>query len=492
MITRFPPSPTGFLHIGGVRAALYNWLYARRHGGRFVLRIEDTDTERSEERFTQDILACMKWLGLTWDGDITFQSRRFDVYLAAAERLVSEGKAYRCTCSPEDVEKMRERAQADGKKPRYDGTCREKGVSKDVPHVIRVKLPLDGAVEFRDRVRGEIRWENSELDDFVIVRSNGTPTYNLVVVVDDADAGITLIARGDDHINNTPKQIHLYRFLGKEPPEFAHLPMILGPDKKKLSKRHGDVSANFYRGEGYLPEAMLNFLVRLGWSHGDQEIFTPEEMIEHFDFDHVQKSAAVFNAEKLLWLNGEHIKRAAPERLALIVKDDFAEHFSSPALERVNTAIGRELVRQMQPKRRTMKEFAEELVPLCTPGAVEVDTAPLKWNKKPDLKEPLKNAVRNIRRDLTAKMQDQKPVSRPGADAAWGTSPSLGDAGMGHEAVEAFLKQSAETHGVKLGDLTQPMRLTITGRMQSLGLFDLLPVLPWDVVDARLGKVDEL
>ena len=242
--TRFPPSPTGFLHVGGGRTALYNWLYARRFGGSFFLRIEDTDTERSEERFTQDILASMKWLGMGWDGEVMFQSKRFDIYRRAAEDLVRKGNAYRCYCSEDEVEKMRETAAASGAKPRYDGRCRGR---RDVPpgnptYVIRAKLPLEGATEFSDLVRGPIKWENSELDDFVIVRSNGVPTYNLVVVVDDVEMEITHIIRGDDHINNPPKQIHLYRFLDFPVPDFAPLPMILGPDKKKLSKRHGDVS----------------------------------------------------------------------------------------------------------------------------------------------------------------------------------------------------------------------------------------------------------
>lgn len=382
---------------------------------------------------------------------------------------------------------------AAGKKPMYDRRCREKGLNPPAgtPFVIRAKVPLSGHVEFTDLIRGTIRVENEEIDDFVLIRSNGAPTYNLSVVVDDVFSKMTHIIRGDDHINNTPKQIHLYRYLNYSIPLFAHLPMILGPDKKKLSKRHGSVSVNAYRADGYLPEAMLNFLARLGWSHGDQEVFSAQELKDFFTFDHVQKSPAVFNMEKLLWLNGAHIRTAKPERLVSIVIEDFSEHFSGNAqsLERAKSPLGAQLVALIQPKVKTIKELTELLVPLCTPGVVEVDPKELKWNKDANLKSASKAAVVHIVDDLSKKVAG---VSSQRADTAWGKSPSLSEVGMNHEGVDAYLRQIGERHGVKLGDLTQPMRLVVTGRMVSVGLFDLMAILPWDLVEARLKKTAEL
>ncbi len=493
---RFAPSPTGFLHIGGVRAALFNWLYARNHGGTFLLRIEDTDLERSEERYTSDILASLKWLGLTWDEEPIYQSKRLGVYREKAHELVAKGDAYWCTCSEADVEKMREKAIAEGKKPMYDRRCRDKKLpapKAGEPAVIRVKIPLDGYVEFNDLIRGPIRIENTEIDDFVIVRSNGAPTYNLSVVVDDVHSRMTHVIRGDDHINNTPKQIHLYRDLNYPVPDFAHLPMILGPDKKKLSKRHGAVSANLYRADGYLPETMLNFLARCGWSHGDQEVFTIEEMIKYFSFDHVQKSSAVFNAEKLLWLSGEHIRKADSKRLAGIVAEDFADYFKAPArIDRVQTDLGAKLVSFIQAKVKTVKEIAEQVVPLCTPGAIEVDASGLKWQKDANLKAPLQSAVKEATAYFAGKIASAPAVKRSGADAAWGSSPALADAGVSPQDIDAYLRQVGEKHGVKLGDLAQPMRLTVTGRLVSAGLFELLSVMPWDMIEPRLAKVAAL
>lgn len=490
---RFAPSPTGFLHIGGVRAALFNWLYAKKHQGKFLLRIEDTDLERSEERFTQDIMASMKWLGLTWDEEVIFQSKRLDVYLKKAEELLAQGHAYKCYCTEQEVEAMREKAMKEGARPQYDRTCRD---IKSPPegrtqYVIRAKIPLEGHVEFEDLIRGPIRVENTEIDDFVLIRSSGAPTYNLSVVVDDVHSRMTHILRGDDHINNTPKQIHLYRFFEFPIPKFAHLPMILGADKKKLSKRHGAVSAHAYRADGYLPETMLNFLARLGWSHGDQEVFTRDEMIQYFSFDHVQKSSAVFNMEKLLWLNGEHIRRSSAERLRSVILEDYAHHFSDVALQRLKTPLALELVRLVQPKVKLMKEMAEQLVPLCTPGAVEVDASGLKWNKDNNLKVATQAAVKHALDLLGQKMSNARS-DRSTENQAWGGAPTLADAGMQSSDIDSFLRQIGEQHGVKLGDLTQPMRLTVTGRMVSVGLFDLLPHLPWDLVEARLRKVQEI
>jgi glutamyl-tRNA synthetase len=490
---RFAPSPTGFLHIGGVRAALFNWLFARQHGGQFLLRIEDTDLERSEERFTQDIMTSMKWLGLTWDEEPLFQSQRLDLYRKKAEELIEQGHAYRCFCTEAEVESMREKAMAEGKKPQYDRRCREKKLAhSDKPYVIRAKIPLDGGVEFHDLIRGTIRFENADIDDFVLIRSNGAPTYNLSVVVDDVASRMTHILRGDDHINNTPKQLHLYQFFKYPVPLFAHLPMILGPDKKKLSKRHGAVSANAYRADGYLPEALLNFLARLGWSHGDQEIFTIQEMIQYFSFDHVQKSSGVFNMEKLLWLNGSHIRAASSDRLVEIVTDDYSNHFSPAAIERARTTLGSQLVSLIQQKVKLLPELVEQLVPLCTPGVVEVDPTGLKWEKDPNLKVAIKAAVKHAIELFEKKLEAAPATQRSGKDVAWGSSHSLADAGIGHTDVDAILRQVSEQHGVKLGDLAQPVRLTVTGRLVSAGLFELISILPWDVVQPRLKKVETL
>ncbi len=496
---RFAPSPTGFLHIGGVRAALFNWLYARKHQGQFILRIEDTDLERSEDRFTQDIQASMKWLGLNWDEEPLFQSQRLEIYRQRAEELIATGHAYRCYCTEAEVEKMREIAMKEGKKPQYDRRCRDrKDHPVGQPHVIRAKIPLDGSVEFMDLIRGSIRFENTDIDDFVLIRSNGAPTYNLSVVVDDVHSKMTHILRGDDHINNTPKQMHLYQFFKYPVPQFAHLPMILGADKKKLSKRHGAVSANAYRAEGYLPAALLNFLARLGWSHGDQEVFTIDEMIQFFSFDHVQKSSAVFNTEKLLWLNGEHVRKASPERLVKIVIDDYSDLFGSLALRRASSPLGVQIAALIQPKVKLMKELADQMVPLCTPGAIEVDPSGLKWNKDAALKAATQAAVKHALKIFEQRVVDaldkaQTTELRSDLDhEAWGSAPSLSQVGMDHADVDALLRQVSEQHGIKLGDLAQPMRLVITGRLVSAGLFELLAILPWDIVSARLSKVEHL
>jgi glutamyl-tRNA synthetase len=489
--TRFAPSPTGFLHIGGVRTALYCFLYAKRHGGQFLLRIEDTDLERSEQRFTDDIMASMKWLGLTWDEEPIYQSKRMDIYRKKTEGLVASGHAYRCYCTEAEVEAMRVKATAAGKRPQYDRTCREKNLphKEGTPYVFRAKVPLDGYVEFEDLIRGKIRVENTEVDDFVLIRSNGAPTYNLSCVIDDVESRMTHIIRGDDHINNTPKQIHLYRFFKFDQPFFAHLPMILGSDKKKLSKRTHAVSTNQYRVDGYLPGALLNFLVRLGWSHGDQEVFTMEEMIQHFGFDHVQKAGAVFNTEKLQWLNGEHIRRATPEGMQKVVVEDYSDLFGSH-LARVKAPLATKLVALIQPKVKFAKEMAEQLVPLVTPGAVEVDPSQLKW-KDPAAKPSVLAAVGATADLLSQKINSAGPGAlkeRSGADRAWGNVPSLGDIGMGHTEIDAFLRQVCETRGIKLGDIAQPMRLAVTGRVVSAGLFEVLATLPWDVVEPRLRK----
>jgi glutamyl-tRNA synthetase len=472
---RFAPSPTGFLHIGGVRTALFNYLYAKKHQGKFLLRIEDTDTDRSEQRFTDDILSSLKWLGMEADEPILYQSRRLQVYQALADDLISKGLAYRCTCTEAEVEASREQMIREGKKPMYARTCREKNQpAGNRPFAIRAKFPLSGTTEFTDMIRGGISFPNEDLDDFVMIRSNGVPTYNFVVVVDDVEMKISHVIRGDDHINNTPKQIFLYEALSAAKPLFAHLPMILGQDKKKLSKRNGETSTNAYRDQGYLPEALLNFLVRLGWSHGDQELFSMEEMIRLFNLENVQVSGAVFNTEKLLWIAGEHMKKADPGRLAGILKSDFRSAFSGQSFGELDSVYALKLIPHLQPKVKLVAELAGQLDPLLDSGVRPVDSGSLKWNKDEVQKTKIKDAIAGLMKEFEEKIGK-------------GPFVSLSECGVDHAAVDGTLRASCERFGLKLGDLTQPMRLFVTGHpASSIGLFDLLPLMPWKTVSARL------
>ena len=355
IITRFPPSPTGYLHIGGARTALFNWLFARHHKGKFILRIEDTDKVRSKKEYVEDIIEGLKWLGLNWDEGPYFQSERLNIYKEHIERLLSEGKAYYCHCSPEELERKRQKALAQGKKPRYDGTCRYKNLPPKPGAVVRFKSNLAGETILNDLIHGPIIFNNAELDDWIIQRSDGTPTYNFVVVVDDALMGITHVIRGDDHINNTPKQLQLYQALGYKPPQFAHVPMILGPDKSKLSKRHGASSILEYREKGFLPQALVNFLVRLGWSYGDQEIFSLEELIEKFDISRIGKSPAIFNFEKLLWLNAHYIKELKDENLAELLIPFLNKKNYPPTPKDYVIKV----VRTLNTRAKTLEEMAE-------------------------------------------------------------------------------------------------------------------------------------
>jgi glutamyl-tRNA synthetase len=329
---RFAPSPTGYLHVGGARTALFNWLLARKLGGTFILRIEDTDVARSTEESVNAILEGMQWLGLDWDEGPFFQSDLFPVYREYVRKLLDQGNAYRCYCTAEELEAKRELAMAEGRKPKYDGTCR--GLAGEIPgkpFAVRFRAPRDGVTAFDDLVKGHISFNNEELDDLIIQRSDGTPIYNFTVVIDDATMRVSTVIRGDDHISNTPRQILLYQALGFPVPRFAHVPMILGSDKARLSKRHGATSVMAYRDMGYLPEAMVNYLVRLGWSHGDDEIFSREELIEKFTVEAIGKSAGVFNPDKLLWLNAHYIKTGDPSRLAELLLPFLRERGVDPA-----------------------------------------------------------------------------------------------------------------------------------------------------------------
>jgi glutamyl-tRNA synthetase len=356
VVTRFAPSPTGMLHVGGVRTALFSWLYARRMGGKFILRVEDTDRERSTEEAVRVILEGMAWLQLDADEGPYYQTQRFDRYKEVIRRMLAEGTAYHCYCTKQELDEMREQQVARKEKPRYTGICRDRTTPREgVQPVVRFRNPADGAVVVQDLVHGAVTFQNTELDDLIIARSDGTPTYNFCVVVDDMDMGVTHVIRGDDHLNNTPRQMNMLMALGAKPPVYAHVPMILGPDGAKLSKRHGAVSVLQYEEEGYLPDALLNYLVRLGWSHGDQEIFTREEMIAAFDIHDVNKAASAFNPEKLLWLNQQHMMRAEPASLVPYLQSQL----SLLGLHSDDKQLVEGVIVAQRERAKTMKEMAQ-------------------------------------------------------------------------------------------------------------------------------------
>jgi glutamyl-tRNA synthetase len=452
---RFAPSPTGYLHIGGVRTALFNWLYARHAAGVFILRIEDTDRERSTPEAIRAILDGLSWCGLDWDEGPYYQTERLDLYRSAVDRLLAAGRAYYCTCTPETLEAERRRALAEGRKPMYPGTCRGRSGRPAGPHAIRFVAPQTGATTVDDLIKGPVSFDNAELDDLVIQRSDGWPTYNFAVVVDDADMRITHVVRGDDHLANTPRQIAIYEALGLPRPRFGHVSMIMGPDRQKLSKRHGATAITEYRDMGYLPEAMDNYLVRLGWSHGDQEIFSLDEMIRLFDWPAVGKSAAVFNPEKLLWVNHQWIKRADPERLARLLV---------PLLEErgFRVAVGPDLVRIV----RSLQERSKTLVEMADFGAfyfrdaVEYDPKAAEKHLTPTVLEPL--------RELIGRLE---------AAAA---------GGFAAPAIERAFEAVIGPRGMKLGALAQPARVAVTGTTISPGIFDTLEALGPERSLARL------
>ncbi len=463
MRVRFAPSPTGFLHIGGARTALFNWLYARHHSGTFILRIEDTDRTRSTEEYIDAIIEGMKWAGLDWDEGPFRQTDRFDVYRSYVSRLVEEGKAYHCYCSPEELEARRKEALAQGRTPKYDGRCRnlKEPVFGRTP-AVRFRMPQEGHTVVDDMIRGKVEFENSQLDDLIILRSDGTPTYNFTVVVDDVDMRITHVIRGDDHLNNTPKQMQLYSAFGYPIPKFAHLPMILGADKTRLSKRHGATSVMAYHEMGYLPDALINYLVRLGWSYGDQEMFTREELIKYFTFENVGSSAAVFNPEKLLWLNQQYIIASNPERLADLVVPFL--------LKEKIIAEGRQLdmnwlsmaVKTLQERAKTLVELAKSLRYYIV-EYVEYD-------------EKAKNKFLNEKslllfKDLKAGLESLPEFS--------------------HRELEMLFKAIIEKHGVKLGALAQPVRVAMTGGAESPGIFEVLEVVGKEKTIKRLDRAIE-
>ncbi len=430
--TRFAPSPTGYLHVGGVRTALFSWLYARKQGGQFILRIEDTDRERSTEASVNAILEGMAWLDLSPDEGPFYQTQRFDRYRQVIEQLLDQGHAYYCYCSKARLENLRAEQMAHKQKPRYDGHCRhlDSPPSTDVKPVIRFKNPKIGQVVVKDLIKGTVVFDNSELDDLIIARADGTPTYNLTVVVDDWDMRITHVIRGDDHLNNTPRQINILEALGATIPQYAHVSMILGNDGQRLSKRHGAVSVMNYKDEGYLPESLINYLVRLGWSHGDQEIFSRQEMITLFDINAIHSSSAAFNSDKLLWLNQQYIKNGLPEKLASDLR------FQCEQLN-IDTTQGpplAEVVKAQAERAKTLKEMAQNSRYFFG-DTVEFDNKAVRKHLKPAIHTPLSDLCERLER-LTE----------------WNA-----------EDIHAIVHKVAEHYELKLGKIAQPLRVAVTG-----------------------------
>jgi glutamyl-tRNA synthetase len=453
--TRFAPSPTGYLHIGGARTALFSWLYARKMGGTFVLRIEDTDLERSTEASVQAILQGMEWLNLDYDEGPYYQTHRFDRYRAVIAQLVEQGDAYYCTCSRERLEKLREQQMADKQKPRYDGCCRDKNLPATADAVVRFRTPLEGEIVIDDAVKGRVVINNNELDDLIIARSDGVPTYNLTVVVDDWDMKITHVIRGDDHLNNTPRQMHILKALGASLPVYAHVPMILGADGSRLSKRHGAVSVMQYYEDGYLPEALLNYLVRLGWSAGDQEIFTRDEMIELFDVSAINKSASTFNPEKLKWLNQHYIKT--------LDVTDIAERLQY-YLQKigVNTAGGSDLIKVLeiyQERCSTMVELAQDIA-FIYQDFTEYDSKLADKQFKPEAKPILQTVGKAL-----AEVTDWRA-----------------------ETLHHAITHVVEALEVGFGKVGQPLRLALTGHGRAPGIDVTLELLGKEKSLARVAQ----
>jgi glutamyl-tRNA synthetase len=449
VVVRFAPSPTGFLHIGGARTALFNWLFARHHGGAFRLRIEDTDRVRSTPEAVAAIIDGLKWLGLSWDDEIVYQSARAPRHTEIARQLLAVGRAYKCYCTPAELEAMREQARTERRSVRYDGTWRDRDPSEappGVPPVIRLKAPQEGSTTIRDRVQGDVTVVNSELDDLIILRADGSPTYNLSVVVDDHDMTVTHVIRGDDHLNNAFRQTQIYRALDWPVPEFAHVPLIHGPDGSKMSKRHGAVGIDAYRELGYLPEAMCNYLMRLGWSHGDDEIISNEQAIAWFGLDGVGRSPARFDFAKLDNLNGHYIRVAANERLSDLVADRLENVLGKPLSEPLRVRLLRATPElKMRPK--TLAELAANSLFLVKPRPIGADEKAAKL---------LTPAGRNLLRALLQRL----------GRSAWHTS-----------ALEECVREFAAENGIKLSSVAQPLRAALTGSTASPGIFEVMEVL---------------
>jgi glutamyl-tRNA synthetase len=455
--TRFAPSPTGFLHVGGARTALFSYLFARKHGGAFVLRIEDTDLERSTAESVNAIMEGMTWLGLDYDEGPFFQTDRFDRYHQVIDDLLEKGLAYRCDCPKDRLERLRDKQMAAKVKPRYDGHCRGRDIDSEQPHVIRFKNPVDGSVVVEDMIRGRMAFANAELDDLILRRSDGSPTYNLTVVVDDADMGISHVIRGDDHVNNTPRQMNILKALGQEPPRYAHVPMILGPDGSRLSKRHGAVSVVAYRDQGYLPEALLNYLVRLGWSHGDQEVFSVEEMIELFDIAEVNKSASTFNSDKLDWLNQHYIQHGDPKHIARLLSPQMG-HLD------IDPAQGPDLVDVVSAQGARAKTLVDlaEISAFCYRDFEAFDEAAAKKHLRPVARDGLSRMRAAL--EMLA-LEDWEP-----------------------ETLHHVVERVAGELGVNMGKVAQPLRVAVVGRAASPGIDITLQLVGKEATLRRIDK----
>ncbi|HVN25166.1 MAG TPA: glutamate--tRNA ligase [Syntrophorhabdales bacterium] len=454
--TRFAPSPTGQLHIGGARTALFNWLFARHHKGKFVLRIEDTDRERSRDEYTHGILDGLAWLGIENDEGPFFQSTRMDLYKEYALRLLQEGHAYRCYCTAEQLEEKRKRALKEGQKPSYDRTCRERTHEEPgKPYVIRFKTPLSGTVGFDDLVRGEINFRCDELDDLVILRTDQTPTYNFTVVVDDALMGITHIIRGDDHINNTPRQIVMYEALKFAVPRFGHVPLIHGKDRARLSKRHGATSLLEYKEDGFLPEALMNYLARLGWAHGDDEIFSKEELIEKFDLPNVGKSPAIFDMDKLLWLNDHYMKTLPVE----VIADRLTPFIVARGHAAPEGATLVRIIRNLLGRAKTLKEMAQ-MAGFFFGEEIEYEPSARAKFLTEAARPILERFLGDFRQLSTLDEADQR----------------------------SLIESIARDYGKKLVDIVQPIRVALTGKSVSPGIFEVIGILGKDVVEKRMER----
>ncbi len=451
--TRFSPSPTGALHLGGAHTALFNWLFARHHGGVFILRIEDTDVERSQARFTEEIMESLRWLGLDWDEGPYYQSQRLPIYQDYIERLLAAGAAYYCDCDPEDLETRRKAALARGDKPRYDGRCRERGLPPGPKSAVRFKTPKEGITGWDDRIKGPIAFENQELDDLVIRRADGIPTYNFAVVVDDITMGVTHIIRGDDHISNTPRQIVIYRALGVEPPLFAHMPLMLGKDRTKLSKRHGALPVLAYRDRGILPQALNNYLARLGWSHGDQEIFSMEELIRYFSLEHVGKAPGIHDDEKLLWLNSHYLKETPPATLGRLLLPFLAQEGIASA----DVAKAAAVAATLSKRAKTLAEMAK--------AASFYYEDPRPYDEKAA---------------GTFLTREAAPVLAACARRLERATE------LTEETLTRLLQDLAQETGRKLVEVAQPLRVALTGKTISPSLTELIPILGVEETRRRL------
>jgi glutamyl-tRNA synthetase len=460
VVVRFAPSPTGFLHIGGARTALFNWLFARHHGGKFLLRIEDTDRLRSTPEAVAAIIDGLGWLGLAWDGGIVHQFEHAPRHTAIARQLLAAGRAYYCYCTPAELEAMRERARAEKRSVRYDGTWRDRDPSeapRDVPPAIRLRAPQQGSTTIRDLVQGEVTVANSELDDLIILRADGTPTYNLSVVVDDHDMGITHVIRGDDHLNNAFRQQQIYEALGWTVPEFAHVPMILGGDGAKLSKRHGALGIEAYRELGYLPEALRNYLLRLGWSHGDDEIISTEQAIAWFDIEGVGRAPARFDFAKLDSLNGHYIRAAADDRLVALISPKLEQALGKPLAD-ADVERLRQAMPELKLRPKTLVELAANARFLVAPRPIRPDEKAAKL-LTPDARQLLADLLERL------------------SGAEWQT-----------KRLEDEVRAFAEKKGRKLGAVAQPLRAALTGSLASPGIFGVMEVLGRE---ESLGRIDD-